>query len=87
MKNHNVILFRELEFQYGRWEPRWDNGLAVYTSTEKGAEIKIVRPGGLTESLKYPSGIEVWVCYDTIHLPPVMDPAMEEDVAFRNIEI
>ncbi len=87
MKNYNVRLFRELEFQYGRWEPRWDNGRVVYTSTENDAEIKMVLPGGIQEGLKYPSGTEVWVCNDAIHLPPMMDPAMEEGVAFREIQI
>ena len=87
MKNHNVILFRELEFQFGRWESRWDDGRAVYTSTDNGAELKIVRPGGLEAVVKYPSGTEVWVCYDAIHLPPMVDPAMEENVAYREIEI
>ena len=87
MKNHTVRLFRELEFQYGRWDTRWDNGRVVYTSTENDAELKIVRPGGLEDILKYPSGIEVWVCYDSVHLPPMVDPGMEENIAFREIEI
>lgn len=87
MKNYNVILFRELEFQYGRWEPRWDNGRTVYTSTEDNAEIHIVRPGGLEEVLKYPSGTEVWISHNVIHLPPMIDPATEESVAFRDIQL
>ncbi len=86
MMNYSVRQFRELELQDGKWEQAWGDGRVIYTATSEACEVKLVQPGGIHETHKYPSGTQLWVCGDIVHLPPVTDPAMADRV-YRDVTL